>query len=345
MVVHPWKVVLVALLALLVILPSQNLFAVKLNLGGALNKAKEVVDVVTPSSGSTASSTDSRPENAVGNTSGGGAISGNRIVFSKTPIDPANPTNLTTSFQAGDNIYGLIQISTTWRKLYNAGDVSELGIMVGLGADGNEDYQYITLKKAQYIDSNYLVLDIAPDPGKMTAYKDPDMLYGEGKGNRKIGPIAFTYDLAQLAPGKHTVRFFVRNYGELPAIGELEIEGNDFSCYTGLHEKVKSAADAAGTLPPAGMINKELEGQMRALLENAGWSNILRIVIIDKDWWLDGNTSRYLNVAAAAKDSDGQCYWCNTQFTQPKLIDGSWGRLELTKTGIKRPIPEENLNK
>ena len=343
MAVRSIKIMFCTVLALSLLLPCQTVYAVKLNLGGALNKAKEVVDAVAQPSGSAPAGEETASE-----TTGAavpGNTGGNRIVFSKSPIDPATPTNLTNSFQAGDTIYGLIQIGTTWRKLYDAGDVSELGIMVGLGADGKEDYQYITLKKAPYIDSNYLVLDIAPDPEKMTAYKDPDMLYGEGKGNRKIGPIAFTYDLAQLPPGKHTVKFFVRNYGEHPAVGELEIEGNDFSFYADLHEKVKSASDAAGTLPPAGMINKELEGQMRALLENAGWSNILRIVIIDKDWWLDGNTSRYLNVAAAAKDSNGECYWCNTQFTQPKLIDGSWGRLELTKTGIKRPIPEENLNK
>jgi hypothetical protein len=69
------------------------------------------------------------------------------------------------------------------------------------------------------------------------------------------------------------------------------------------------------------------------------------VVIIDKEWWLDGTTSRYLNVAAAAKGADGKCYWSNLQFTQPKLITGSWGPLELTKTGIKRSISEDNVDK
>lgn len=277
---------------------------------------------------------------------GKGAVGGGKIVFSKSPIDPANPAGLTTEFQAGDYIYGLILPGKSWRDLYGAGDKSELGVMVGLSADGNEDYQYITLKKPEYIDAKHLVLEIAPDPAKMTSYKDPDMLFGEGKGNRKIGPIAFTYDLAQLAPGKHTVKFFVRNYGDHPAVGEMVIEGADFSFYADLHEKVKAAHDSSATMPPAGMVNKELESQMRALLENAGWTGILRVVIVDKDWWIeDGGASRYLNVAAAARDGSGKCYWCNTQFTQPRLIDGSWGKLELTKTGIKRDISEENVNK
>lgn len=275
-----------------------------------------------------------------------GKVGEGRIVFSKSPIDPASPAGLTTEFQAGDHIYGLILPGKSWRDLYEAGDKTELGVMVGLTAGDNDDYQYITLKKKQYIDADSLVLEIAPDPAKMTSYKDPDMLFGEGKGNRKIGPIAFTYDLSQLAPGKHTVKFYVRNYGDHPAVGELVIEGADFSFYADLHEKVKAAHDSSATMPPAGMVNQALESQMRALLENAGWTNILRVVIVDKDWWIeDGGASRYLNVAAAAKDGSGKCQWCNTQFTQPRLIDGSWGKLELTKTGIMRDIAEENVNK
>ena len=268
-----------------------------------------------------------------------------RVVFSKSPIDPAKPANLTTSFKAGDTIYGLIMVDKPFRELLKGRGKTELGVMVVMQVGGSETLQYITLKKPEYIDSDRLVLEIAPDPAKMTAYKDPDIVFGEGKGGRKIGPIAFTHELAQLPAGKHKVAFFVRDYGEKPALGELEIEGTDFKFYADLHEKVKAGAVAVETLPPAGMVNKELEGQMRALLENAGWTNILRLVIVDKDWWVEGNKSRYLNVAAAAKEADGKCFWCNVQFTQPKLITGEWGRLELTRTGMKRPIEEKNVGR
>lgn len=268
-----------------------------------------------------------------------------KIVFSKTRIDPANPQNLINKFQAGDRIYGLIRPGKSWREIYKAGDKTELGIMVGMQIGESDTFQYITLKKDKYIDSNFLAIEIAPDPATMTSYKDPDIAFGEGKGNRKIGPIAFTYDLSKLAAGAHTVKFYVRNYGDFPATGEFKIEGTDYSCYADLHEKVKAASEAVATLPPAGMVNKSLEAEMRGLLENAGWTNILRVVIIDKDWWLDGTTSRYLNVAAASKDESGQCYWCTTKFAQPKLINGSWGKLELTYTGHRRNIAEENVNK
>jgi hypothetical protein len=72
---------------------------------------------------------------------------------------------------------------------------------------------------------------------------------------------------------------------------------------------------------------------------------VLRVTIVDKDWWLEGSASRYLNVVAAAKGTDGKAYWSNLQFSQPKLITGAWGALGLTKIGIKRAIAIENVNK
>ena len=271
------------------------------------------------------------------------ASAGGSILFSKSPIDIQKPSNLTQRFTAGDSIYGLIQVNKSWRELYNAKSKTTVGIMIVMKIGSNETLQYITLKKPELIDSDYVVLDIAPDPKKMTAYTNPDIEFGEGKGNRKIGPIAFTYDLAQLPPGKHTVNLFVRDYGDTLAAGSFEIEGADFKAYADLHEKVKAASEAGETLPAAAMVNKGLEKKMYALLENAGWNHILRVVIIDKDWWIEGNKRRYLNVAAAAKDSNGTCYWCKLQFTEPKLITG-WGEMELTKSGVKRNIAEKNVN-
>lgn len=266
------------------------------------------------------------------------------VVFSKTPINPENPTNLETSFQAGDHIYGLIQLDKAWRELFNSkGD--QVSIMVNFAIDGNETYQYVYLKKAEYIDSRYFVLDIAPAVDKMTAYKNPDIVYGEGKGNRKIGPIAFTYDLSQLSPGKHSVVVSVLRYGEKQILGAFEIDGSSYKFYADLHEKVKSTNDAFATMPKAGMIDKNLESQMKQLLKNAGWSNILRVVIFDKGWWNDGNRRRYLNVAAAVKQKDGKCYWSDLQFSQNRLLSGGWSKLELTRTGDKRPITEANVYK
>ncbi|MHC1764343.1 MAG: hypothetical protein AB9869_08550 [Verrucomicrobiia bacterium] len=120
-----------------------------------------------------------------------------KILFSKLPIDPANPQNFATQFRAGDTIYGLIRMEKSWRDVYKAGNKSELGLMIVMVIGENQTYQYITLKQKELLDTKHLVLDIAPAPDKMTAYRSPDIQFGEGKGNRKIGPIAFTYELSQ----------------------------------------------------------------------------------------------------------------------------------------------------
>ncbi len=273
-----------------------------------------------------------------------------KIVFSKSPINPDKPADLTNTFKSGDYIYGLIQMDKTWREVYNAKEKSELPVMVNLVVGEEKDYQYITMKKASYIDSKTLVLDIAPEPSKMTAYKDPDLEFGSGKGNRKIGPIAFTYDLGNLKPGKNKVIFEVTDYGTVFAQGELEIEGQDYKFYADLHEKVKQAETAVAKFPEAKKTDKALEGEMRKLLENAGWNKILKLVIVDKDWWtnyVDGSDSavksRHIAAAAATKDKNGNCYYCIVTFEQPKLASGDWGKLELTNTGTKITIPEANL--
>lgn len=269
-----------------------------------------------------------------------------KVVFSKTPINPDNPTDLKTSFQAGDHIYGLIQVDKTWREFYNPKD-DQVSINLDFEIDGKRTSgQYITLKKAEYIDSRQFVLDIAPAADKMTAYKNPDIAYGEGKGYRKVGPIAFTYDLSQLSPGKHSVEVSVFRPGQQkPIAGSFEIDGSDYKFYADLHEKVKNTSDAFVTLPKAGMIDKNLESQMKQLLQNAGWTNVLRVVIYDKGWWNDANRRRYLNVAAAARQKDGKCYWSHLQFSQNKLFSGGWGKLELTRIGDKRPITQANVYK
>jgi hypothetical protein len=277
------------------------------------------------------------------------------IVFSGSPIDPAKPASLSTAFKAGGYIYGLISVDKPWRELLGKGNpnATEVQVPVDMLVDGEQvDFQYITLKKPEPIDSKHLVLDIAPEPEKMTAYKDPAFFYAEGKGNRKIGPDQYTYNLAALQPGKHTIGYRVRSYGDVLASGEFTIEGEDYKSYAALREKLLGEALGVATMPKAQMTNIELQANMMKLLQNAGWKNIRKLVISDKDWWLDraeGGDSpivaRHIAAAVAAKADDGSFYWCICTFQQPKLLDGSFGTLELSHTGEKKPILEENIDK
>jgi hypothetical protein len=283
------------------------------------------------------------------------AAGGTTILFSKSPIDPAKPEALTTTFNAGDSIYALIQVGKSWRDLLGRGDesASSIDVPVDMLVDGaNVDFQYVTIKNKAAMDSKYLVLDIAPDPAKMTAYKNDGFAYGEGKGNRKIGPDQYTYNLGRLAPGRHTVKFQVRSFGNIFSAGELTITGNDYKPYASLRESILKEMLNVGGMPKAQMTNLQLEAQMMKLLLNAGWKTVRRLVIVDKDWWndlLEGGDSpvigRHIAAAVCGKAEDGSYFWSNVTFQQHKLIDGSFGPLEISHTGIKRPISEENIDK
>lgn len=273
------------------------------------------------------------------------------VYFSKTPIDPNNPASLSKSFQAGDPIYGLMVVDKTWRELY--GGKTEIPVMVVMAIDGQDmlEYQYITIK-GPLVNNRFMVLDVAPEPGRMTAYKDPNMVFGEGKGNRKIGPIGFTFRLGELGTGTHTVQIYVRDFGTKHAEGSFTIQGSNYAYYAGLNQKYLNADAQAATLPPAKMTDKQMEAAMRKLLLNAGWPGVYRIHIVDKDWWYDRHSGgdspivgRHIAAAALYKDTDGKyCYRLCT-FEQRKLITGGFGALELTDQGRKIPIPAENIDK
>ncbi|HOB52194.1 MAG TPA: hypothetical protein PK176_07360 [Acidobacteriota bacterium] len=279
------------------------------------------------------------------------ALPGAGVYFSKTPIDPNNPAGLSKSFQAGDPIYGLLVVDKSWRELY--GGKTEIPVMVVMAIDDQDmlEYQYITLK-GPLVNNRFMVLDIAPEPARMTAYKDPNMVFGEGKGNRKIGPIGFTFRLGELGTGTHTVQIYVRDFGTKHAEGSFAIQGSNYAYYAGLNQKYLNADAQAVTLPPAKMTDKQMDATMRKLLLNAGWPGVHRIHIVDKDWWYDRHSGgdspivgRHIAAAALYKDTDGKYYYRLCTFEQRKLITGGFGALELTDQGRKIPIPAENIDK
>ena len=232
-------------------------------------------------------------------------------IFSKSPINPVKPDKLATAFKAGDYIYGLIRTEKTWRDLLGEGseDIKEIQVPIDMIVDGERiDFQYIMIKNKKAIDGKVLVLDIAPDPAKMTAYKDEGFVYAEGKGNRKIGPDQYTYNLSKLKPGKHTVKFQVRSYGDILSAGEFTIEGDDYKPYAELRENILKEMLNVGGMPQSQKTDVQIQAQMIKLLRNAGWKNIRKLVIIDKDWWIDrveGGDSvvngRHIGAAAVAK--------------------------------------------
>ena len=272
------------------------------------------------------------------------------IVFSRSPIDPDNPSNLTGQFEAGDHIYGLIRTTRPWSVIYNK--ESDAEVMVNVKLDGEKIHaQFVKLKKSELMGRQYLVFEVAPDPDKMTAYSDPDREYGFSTATTRQGPNELTYHLGQLGPGQHQMEFDVTYFGTVWSAGGFTIAGDDFKGYADLHKQIAESVAQAVTLPAARMTNKSLETEMQALLKNAGWENIHRLNIVDKDWWIDrisgGDSpvkSRHIAAAALAKDGDGYYYKVCT-FYQDKLLTGGFGALYLSHQGDRVPVPEANIDK
>ncbi|TNF98035.1 MAG: hypothetical protein EP297_09095 [Gammaproteobacteria bacterium] len=272
------------------------------------------------------------------------------IVFSREPIDPENPTSLTAQFKAGDHIYGLIRTTKPWSEIYKKD--SSADVMVNVRIDGKKIHaQFVKLKNPELLSQQYLIFEIAPDPDKMTAYSNPDLEYGLSTATMRQGPNELTSHLAKLGPGSHTLELDVSYYGTTWSAGGLTIAGNDFQNYAKLHDQIAKGVAQSVTLPAARMTNKSMAAKMRSLLENAGWEDIHRINIVDKDWWLDrisgGNSpvkSRHIAAAALARDADGYYYKVCT-FHQDKLLTGGFGELYLSHQGDRVPVPKANINK
>jgi hypothetical protein len=185
----------------------------------------------------------------------------------------------------------------------------------------------------------------------MTAYENPERVYGLSTATMRQGPNELTHHLSQLRPGEHTMSFDITYFGTTWAAGSFTIGGDDFDSYAGLHEEIAEAVAGAVTLPPAQKTDKAMAAEMEALLENAGWDDIHRINIVDKDWWIDrvagGDSavkSRHIAAAALARDGDGYYYKICT-FHQDRLLTGGFGELYLSHQGDRVPVPEANIDK
>jgi len=238
----------------------------------------------------------------------------------------------------------------TWREIYGESAEQKAGLLLQWKIDDTERVGgYINVVTPQYIKGKTLLFDIAPSIDKMTAYRDAGIEYGDWRGIKK-GACQFTLELGKLSPGKHTVSFWIMNYGEKPVQGSFEIEGADYGSYTKLHEQIKTEITEGRTLPPAQMTDKAREATMVKLLKNAGWSDVLKLNIVDKDWWIDrasgGDSavvSRHMAAAAAYKDADNKHYYKTCTFHEQMLITGGFGPLELTHQSLPVPISAKSL--
>lgn len=273
------------------------------------------------------------------------------FMFSTAPIDPAAPGGFTDNFKAGDNIYALVKVKKPWAKIYKNQNKASLRINVKL--DNKKIHaQFVTLKTPAELNKDYILFEIAPAPDKTKAYANPNIEYGKSTPTLRQGPMELSHHLGKLGPGNHTMSFDLYYYGKTWAKGSFKISGDDFGYYAKLNQEVAGAVAKARTLPKAKMKNAKFESQMKKILEEAGWPEVYRLNIVDKDWWLDrvsgGDSpvkSRHMAAAALAKGSDGKYFYRVCTFHQHKLLSGGFGKFELSHQGPKVPIAEANIDK
>ncbi len=274
------------------------------------------------------------------------------FIFSGKPFKGLESGDIKSSFNAGENIYGVIKTTKSWSAIYD-GKKKDFRVRIDVKIDGKKKHaQFITIKSEEYAKRDYLSFNVAPSPANLVAYSDPNISWGKSDATTKQGPNELTFHLGQLSPGSHKIEFGCYYYGKTFAEGSFTVAGNDFGKYAELHEKIAKGVVAGRTLPSAKMQNKKLEKQMIALLKDAGWDNVYRLNIVDKDWWIEridgGNTpvkARYMAAVALTKKSDGTYYYKKCTFHQDKLISGAFGELYVSHQGDAVPIDKGNIDK
>ena len=284
------------------------------------------------------------------------------IMFSKAPIDPLNPQNLTSSFKAGDPIYGIVWFDKTLQQVYNNPNLRLAEFMIRYEIDyfrstgGN--------LKGDMLQNDYIVFEVIPDPLMTTSYSSDFFGYSKYPNPAACeGPIRIAYDFKDLEPGKHTIPFvFNLNYQDM-AQGELTIEGSDFGIYDQIMQDLISGADeqarAAARMPNARMSHAQTETNMlKAFTSSNDWktgrikaSDALRLVIVDPDWTTRHHAitgailHRYIRAAIAVKANDGLCYYYPLVTFQEDYVGGSFQPLKYDGAGDRLPMDCANVNK
>jgi len=101
-------------------------------------------------------------------------------------------------------------------------------------------------------------------------------------------------------------------------------------------EKKTALDNAPRPFPAAGMTSASLEAEMQKILKDRGIGPVEKLVIVDKDWWVQQGEFRYLKAAALQKDGEGP-FFTYVTFRQMATLAG-YGPTELWEQGKKYRI-------
>jgi hypothetical protein len=282
-------------------------------------------------------------------------------------IDPSNPTDLTTNFKAGDNIYAVAYVNQNLVDLFVKENPKKMDADILLYELVAPLYDYQQPSEMQMetgmmwisgesMNKKYLPIDIAPDPSNMTAYS-AELQY-EKFGDKFYGPVRYALALAKLTPGKHEIIVHFRFNYKLAAEGRFTIEGQDFSVYKSLSKNLNSGADEMKTkstgFPKPLLTDKKLESEMISVLKGSQTykdrikGDVVKISITDADWYIRRNDltgiilNRYIRATVGVKDKDGTCTGWPIVYIQ-NYVGNKFDKTKFDGVGDPFKIPCENI--
>lgn len=293
------------------------------------------------------------------------------IIFSNKLIDPNNPSDLKTEFQAGDYIYAVAYFLKDIVILSNQDEPKNVNVEVFLYELKPPLYSYQQPQDMQMEFSNfvvsgdamqnkYLSVDIAPNLEQMTAYGNKDLFYKKF-GKEFYGPVKYAQAIAKLEGGSHTIIVRVNINYAVAAEGRFTLKGDDLSFYKNLSKAINDAADNIQTkdalMPKPEMNDKKLEQEMIAVIKSSQTykdrikGEIIKLVIIDPDWTIRRNEftgvilHRYIRATIAVKNADGTCTAWKLVTFQQDYVGGKFQKTKFDGVGDPYKIPCENVSK
>ncbi len=288
----------------------------------------------------------------------GQAWSQGQVIFSRTPIDLKNPVGQTAAFKSGEPIYGAVILTAPVKTLCGT-TVSMNATKEAVELNYYVDNQYkdsgaLTAKGPYFFEAKAIPLDVAPEPARMTAYRDPNLEY-RSFGQKRDGALTFSAELGALPPGAHTFKIEVQTCSQPVAEGSFRIEGASYSYYAQLVPALRSEETKTVGMSAPKRNDPALTTAMLSAMKaspSAAWKDqILRIVIIDPDWFIERHPIsgailfRYIRAQVAVKGGDGKCSFYKLSTFKQDYIGGRFGATRYDGHGDRQAISCENVSK
>jgi hypothetical protein len=288
----------------------------------------------------------------------GQALGAGKVVFSSTPIDLKNPAAQTASFKAGDPIYGAVVLSASIKSLCGTNtsvNATKEALELNYYVDNKyKDTGFLTARGPFFAEATVFPLDVAPEPARMTAYREPNLEYRKF-GQSRDGAMTFSEALGGLTAGAHTFKIEVLACSRPIASGSFRIEGASFNHYAQLVPALRSEeTKSVGMSTPKrndAVLSAAMLKAMQASSSEAWKDPIIRIVILDPDWFIERHPIsgailfRYIRAEVAVKGRDGNCSFYKLCTFKQDYVGGKFGATRYDGHGDRQALPCENVGK